>query len=963
MVVLFQTTHGGEHAVSWSELPLPALKAIGRALDINSCLSARLTCSSWCEGLSASISSVTLLPAIVAKHGRQPIINCLSRLAHLEHIEVALASKVQAAHTRGYTAEHLEQLLSTLAQHCPQKQLPALCTYNETLDGRSGPGLLALPSHWRKGFSSGLASLGPKLTSLRMSDPTLLQPTLLQELSKLEFLELNLHKALEVSWQELAQLPELHSLMVTPPISPSSSGQGPEHVQQVVPTLLSFSIPAKDLLTGFTAVEGAAARMKQLLLQQTSSWNVEAAELLQQFTGLQALRLFPGPATPEGLWHDLAPVSMLNKLKELQLVGYSPISFSNGAAAGESLSAALPSLKTLELVIEPESDQVAAVAALTQLTRLKVMLQPRSATEAMQGAAAAAGEGLNGLNEMPILGDLQGLVINFAGEMQQQAQQVAGQLQQQQGVQQPVGAAQEMQGLLQQVQQQLQQLQGQQQHQEGGQQLAQPQNFNALNQIMGFAGELAQAVPAAAAGNAAGAGQAAAAAPPGPVQAAARAAAAGAAAAGSGGGSSSSTNSAQRQQLSNNNSSDSRNVRIHSREQERSAANAAASSSGASTSGASSGACVTGHARPKGLGGASLRAAAAAQRQAVAASRVAAAATGEAPAAARASSNDKDVSSFALADIPDVLLSSDDEQDTAAAAASGTSSSVVHNAAVVTGALVQQQTVQSQPIGEQDAKGRNQAAAAAECLSNSMPSLEPSVSISSELADHPALVLGSQTGSTAAPALHTTDSRQPPATTGASSSTESVTATCRPLALATAGSAASEDSILLLDNPSTSSDSDILGEPASASNSSSPRQQQGVSSGQRTAAEPDAAAASSSTATAGRVTDSGAASSSNGNESIVAGGATDSGVSPATSMGSDSNGGSSSSDEDEVGADAANAAAAAGGHATQGRRAPAEKGGQSRLLLGLLYGTLSGGSSRREEGGPSSKRSKRDGAH
>jgi hypothetical protein len=52
-------------------------------------------------------------------------------------------------------------------------------------------------------------------------------------------------------------------------------------------------------------------------------------------TGLEALRLFPGLETPLTLWHDLAPVSRLSKLKELQLVGYSPIQFSRGAATGE----------------------------------------------------------------------------------------------------------------------------------------------------------------------------------------------------------------------------------------------------------------------------------------------------------------------------------------------------------------------------------------------------------------------------------------------------------------------------------------------------------------------------------------------------------------------------------------------------------------------------------------------------
>lgn len=51
---------------------------------------------------------------------------------------------------------------------------------------------------------------------------------------------------------------------------------------------------------------------------------------------LEVLRLFPGLNTPLALWHDLAPVSKLSKLKELQLVGYSPIKFSRGAATGGS---------------------------------------------------------------------------------------------------------------------------------------------------------------------------------------------------------------------------------------------------------------------------------------------------------------------------------------------------------------------------------------------------------------------------------------------------------------------------------------------------------------------------------------------------------------------------------------------------------------------------------------------------
>lgn len=51
------------------------------------------------------------------------------------------------------------------------------------------------------------------------------------------------------------------------------------------------------------------------------------------------------------------------------------------ATPGEALSQSLKSLKALEILIEPESDQVAAIAALTQLTRLKVMLQPRNVAD------------------------------------------------------------------------------------------------------------------------------------------------------------------------------------------------------------------------------------------------------------------------------------------------------------------------------------------------------------------------------------------------------------------------------------------------------------------------------------------------------------------------------------------------------------------------------------------------------
>lgn len=46
--------------------------------------------------------------------------------------------------------------------------------------------------------------------------------------------------------------------------------------------------------------------------------------------------MFPGPNSPDGVWNNLAPVSRMTKLKELQLVGYSPVNFSNGSATGKS---------------------------------------------------------------------------------------------------------------------------------------------------------------------------------------------------------------------------------------------------------------------------------------------------------------------------------------------------------------------------------------------------------------------------------------------------------------------------------------------------------------------------------------------------------------------------------------------------------------------------------------------------
>jgi hypothetical protein len=359
-----------------SPLVLTLLQTIGRALDITSCLSARLVCSSWCDGVSSSIASLLLTPALLATLGPEPIKRCLNRLAHLENIDLALTSTEALGKQRAYSAEHVQQLLELLAQHCKQKKLPALLAFVEQLPNRQGTGNAAggggggfgaaiaaalnnlgglgaaagaaapgneaqtqqqqqLASWQQSGFGQGLMQLGSKLTSMRLSDASLLGSAYLSQLTRLEHLELNLHRGSGINWKDLAQLPALQELILAPPVSPSSSGLGPEHAQQVVPTLLSFSIPVKELLEGFIESAGGAGRLKQLLIQQTGSWDARAIELLPEFTGLEVLRVFPGPTSQDSMWNNLVPVSGLRKLKELQLVGYSPVNFSNGSATGK----------------------------------------------------------------------------------------------------------------------------------------------------------------------------------------------------------------------------------------------------------------------------------------------------------------------------------------------------------------------------------------------------------------------------------------------------------------------------------------------------------------------------------------------------------------------------------------------------------------------------------------------------
>jgi hypothetical protein len=66
------------------------MQAVGRSLDINSCLSARLACSSWCEGISASVTSLCLTPGLIKTVGPAAIARALERMAQAEAVDIAV---------------------------------------------------------------------------------------------------------------------------------------------------------------------------------------------------------------------------------------------------------------------------------------------------------------------------------------------------------------------------------------------------------------------------------------------------------------------------------------------------------------------------------------------------------------------------------------------------------------------------------------------------------------------------------------------------------------------------------------------------------------------------------------------------------------------------------------------------------------------------------------------------------
>lgn len=149
------------------------LQAIGNFLDITSCLSSRLVCQHWCKGISDSLHSLVLTPAALVKYGSKPITKVLQRLPHLEGIDIAISPTAYAGSQRSYKHVDLQALLSLIAEHGPQK-LPAVFTFAETMQtSRGGFRGLQLADTWLESYKQGLADLGPKLTSLRISETAL----------------------------------------------------------------------------------------------------------------------------------------------------------------------------------------------------------------------------------------------------------------------------------------------------------------------------------------------------------------------------------------------------------------------------------------------------------------------------------------------------------------------------------------------------------------------------------------------------------------------------------------------------------------------------------------------------------------------------------------------------------------------------------------------------------------------
>lgn len=70
--------------------PILCPQILGGALDVSTRLSARLTCRSWCSGVSGTVRAVQLSPALLHAVGAAPLLAALQRLPHLERVCIPL---------------------------------------------------------------------------------------------------------------------------------------------------------------------------------------------------------------------------------------------------------------------------------------------------------------------------------------------------------------------------------------------------------------------------------------------------------------------------------------------------------------------------------------------------------------------------------------------------------------------------------------------------------------------------------------------------------------------------------------------------------------------------------------------------------------------------------------------------------------------------------------------------------
>lgn len=138
------------HSAFASLLP----QAVGRALDISSCLSARLVCSSWCEGISASITSLCLTPGLIQTIGPAAVARALERMAQAEAVDIA----VGPLRRKGPTSAEFVSMLGGMLQVQPGA-MPAQPAAAAAGNAGNAPG--DGPAPLPNGLLDFLAGVGP----------------------------------------------------------------------------------------------------------------------------------------------------------------------------------------------------------------------------------------------------------------------------------------------------------------------------------------------------------------------------------------------------------------------------------------------------------------------------------------------------------------------------------------------------------------------------------------------------------------------------------------------------------------------------------------------------------------------------------------------------------------------------------------------------------------------------------